>query len=76
MEQYLILHTGAKKQLGDFQVSVVFDIGGDFNSPQAYTPAGPPVQSAILQPILGNNKLLLALELGVRYTYSLPAKAL
>jgi hypothetical protein len=76
LEQYLILHTGAKKQLGDFQVSVVFDIGGDFNSPQAYTPAGPPVQSAILQPILGNNKLLLALELGVRYTYSLPAKAL
>jgi hypothetical protein len=76
LEQYLILHTGVKKQLGDFQVRAVFDIGGDFNSPVEYRTASMlSTEPAMLTPLLGNNKLLLALELAVRYTYSLPTSS-
>jgi hypothetical protein len=71
LEQVLILHVGASKQLGDFRVRASLDIGGDFNSPIVYTPNVPNSnEPPLLKPLLGNNKLVLGIEIAVRYTYT------
>ena len=71
LEQILILHVGASKQLGDFRVRAGLDIGGDFNSPIVFTPNVPNSnEPPLLKPLAGNNLLILGIEIGVRYTYS------
>jgi hypothetical protein len=71
LEHVLILHVGASKQLGDFRLWAALDIGGDFNSPVVFTPTVPgSVEPPLLKPILGNNHLIFAIELGVHYTFT------
>ena len=71
LEQVLILHVGASKKLGDFSVRAALDIGGDFNAPDVspVTVSGSN-EPSLLKPVSGNHKLILALELGARYTYT------
>ncbi|MGA2477372.1 MAG: hypothetical protein ABSG63_01320 [Spirochaetia bacterium] len=72
LEQVLILHAGATKQLGDFRVRAGLDIGGDFNAPIVLQlpPNSGSVEPPLLLPLLGNNKLIFAIELSVRYVFT------
>jgi hypothetical protein len=72
LEQVLILHVGASKQLGDFRIRAGLDIGGDFNAPIALQL---PMNSGSVEPPIympkgGNNKLIFALRIGVHYAYT------
>ena len=71
LEHVLFLHVGASKQLGDFRVWAAMDFGGDFNAPIVFTPTGTgTTEPPLLKPLLGNNQLIFAIELGVHYTYT------
>jgi hypothetical protein len=74
LEHVLLLRVGAAKRLGDFTASIRFDIGGDINAMTIdYGDANMMArnEAAMLTPLLGNNKLILGLELKVGYTLSM-----
>jgi hypothetical protein len=73
LNQILIFHVAAKKQLGDFEARIGLDIGGDFNALQVnYGDAAMQARNEppLLTPTKGLNRLILDVELAVRYVFS------
>jgi hypothetical protein len=74
LEQYLLLHVKATKQMGSFTARLGLDIGGDFNIlGVAYGDANMVARNEppLLKPQPGVNAFVFKIEIGVKYTFTI-----
>jgi len=69
LNNILIFHGAVTKRIGNLEVRVGIDVGGDFNALGVAAVSGTPPEPPMLAGVPGTNYLILDLILGVRYTF-------